>query len=238
MMPVAIESSPVTDEILRTLLPSNSTKALVAETRDTLNKLILNEDAEFRDTLRDNILGYAEVVKSGRYKIDDYLNAVRYVSWRIAGNTKKAAYIKTFPDRYERLVQAGRTNKEISAYVAAYSGNKLVVTIETQALIPTYIANADIFQQAINAQVKIMRSAASDMVRMQAADSLMKHLKQPDTAKVALDIKVTQDTDVMEELRRVTFELRESQKMDIIEGNATAIDVAHKRIVPKVEQDD
>lgn len=222
----------VSKEILRTLLPRNSSAEMVQSIGTTLHKLISDEEPEFRDTLRDNILGYADIIKTGRYKIDDYLNAVKFVSWRLAGNTFIEAYKRTFPDRHTRLVDSGKTAKEISSYVAAYSKNKLVVQLTEQALIPSYILNADIFQKAVNNQVAIMEDdEVSPMVRMSAADSLLKHLKQPETSKIALDIRTDSNNDAMLELRQVTQDLRDAQRQAIERRDRSVIDIAHARIM-------
>ena len=229
-MSTEVATTAITNEIIRELLPRNSNQALVESMTETLNKLIGDEEVEFRDTLRDNILGYADVVKTGRYKVEDYLNAVKFVTWRLAGNTFEKSYMRTFPERYNRLVAEGKTKKEMSSYVSAYSKNKLVVTLSEQALMPSYLLNADIFQRALNAQAKIMRTAQSDMVRMSAADSLMKHLKQPENTKISLDIAVTSN-DAMDELRQVTQELRNAQRQAIINNDRSVIDVAHTKIL-------
>lgn len=226
----------VTGEILQELLPRNSSQEFSANLAESIDRLMRDEDPEFRDTLRDNIIGYAEVVRQGRYKLEDYLNAVKFVSWRLGGNSFEKCYIKAFPDRYDRLVQSGKSRKEISSYVSAYSNNKLVVALLQQSLTPTYILNADVFQKAVNTQVKIMRDAKSDMVRMSAADSLMKHLKQPDTAKIELDIKVA-DSDAMQELREVTQNLRNAQRAAIQNSEQSVIDVAHTRILTNQRED-
>lgn len=236
-MPAVCEDiTEVTGEILREVLPRNSTQEFADNIAQRVQKLLSDEEPEFRDNLRDNIIGYADIVKQGRYKITDYLNAVRFVSWRLADNTFEACYKRTFPDRYQRLLDDGRSKKEISSYVSAYSNNKLVVALLEQSLTPSYILNADVFQKAINTQLQIMQDEdVSHMVRVTAADSLLKHLKQPETAKIELDLKVD-NADAMNELREVTRSLREAQRSAIVNNEKSVIDVAHTRILTPKEE--
>ena len=203
-------------------------KAIVAE----VNKAITS-DPELRDHYRENLLGYTDVMKEGRYKMRGYIDAVRYVSYKLMGNNNTIAYAKTFPERYARLAAQGAEPKDISAYACTYNKNKLVNLIWAQTLIPTHVLNADIHQEAINNQAAIMRNpAVSDKVRVEAANSLLVHLKPPETG-MKLDVAAASSDD-LNELKEITRALAAGQLALMNSGQANAKEIAESRIVKEV----
>src|SRR5690606_8245933 len=128
----------------------NVTQELV----DNLNAISL--DPIMADSIRENFISYSAVLKEGRFKLDEYLNAVAYVSYKIMGNTNQDAYAKTFPARYQSLVARGASSKDISSYVAMYNKGKLVNMILEQTLVPSWVLNQDLHQKAINRLADLM----------------------------------------------------------------------------------
>lgn len=216
---------------LKEALPQHLHSAATQDLADKVNQIATDE--EYARTIRENFVTYAKIMADGKFKPEDYLNAVAYVSYKMMGYNNKEAYARTFPDRYANLVGAGRTDKEISSYVAAYHKNKLVNMIMEQSLIPTWILNQDVYQRAINTQVEIMTNPnTSDKVRCEAADSLLNHLKRPEVKKVQLDIGVT-ETSGMAEMRQLMEDMAEQQKQLIASGAGVQA-IAHQRIIPGI----
>ena len=79
------------------------------------------EGDEFRDVYKENLIGFASVIESGRYKMLDYINAVKFVSYKLIGDSNTIAYAKTFPDRYQRLVYKNTPMKTIASFSTAYN---------------------------------------------------------------------------------------------------------------------
>jgi len=127
------------------------------------------------------------------------------------------------------------SQKDISSYVHAYNTSKLVMLIYEQTLIPSYILNAPVYQEAINVQADLMRTAKSEKVRQAAADSILNHLKRPEPKKIELDIGVKENGAVAQ-LQETMRRFAEEQRRSIAEGTFTVIDVAHSDIIP--EDDD
>jgi hypothetical protein len=75
-----------------------------------------------------------------------------------------------------------------------------------------------------------MVGAKSEKVRTDAANSLLVHLKQPETTKVHLDVRVKED-DSIKELRDVTMELVKQQRQMIEAGSMNAKQVAESKII-------
>lgn len=212
---------------LQTALPPKVKMKARQELVDRVNLLV--EDPEMRERYRENLLTYGSVLQDPRFTVDQYVDAVRYCSFKFAGATNIEAYIKTFPDRYQRHVDNGVKSKDIASYVTSYSKTVLVVKIMEQAMIPNYIINQEYFQEALLTNVSIMRDEdVSPKVRVDAANSVMANLKQPETSKIELDITQKEDS-VIGEIRRASKELMEAQKLAIQNGKSVQ-DVAESRL--------
>lgn len=217
----------ITEDDLKQAMPS-AMKTLVTS-QMVANFNAISVDPEFADTLRENVISYASVMKDGKYKIADYLAAVMYVSYKAMGYNNQEAYSRTHPQRYANLVGRGASQKDISAYVAAYHKNQLVNKIMEFVAIPTWVLNQDMFQKAINVQADLMLNAQSEKVRMEAADSLLTHLKRPEVK--GLEVKIsTEDNSGMNELKNTLSELAKRQK-EMIEGGVSARDIAHSKLI-------
>lgn len=194
---------------------------------DRLNNIAT--DPHTAEMLRENILGFTEVLRQGKFTLDNYISAVKYVSYLSMGSSTYKAYIKTFPERYQALIDDDRTKEQITSFVQAYNKNKLVNLVREQALIPTHILNADIYQKAINVQADLMLNAKSEKVRSDAANSLLSHLKRPEAAKVELNIGVNEGG-AIQELRNITAQLAAKQRQLIEGGMYSATEIAHTKL--------
>lgn len=208
-------------------MPANLKTKVTDSLVNTLNNL--HSDPQIAELIRENYITYTHVLTTGTYKMEDYLNAVAYVSFKIMGLTNKDAYNKTFPKRYQDMVAAGKTDKEMSAYITAYNKNKLVNAILEQVQIPVWLLNQENYQKAINTQVELMTSSSSDLVRTQAANSLLTHLKRPETKKVELDMG-EKANDGINQLRDAVAALVVQQK-NMISGGASTKQIIHTDII-------
>jgi hypothetical protein len=227
-------SEPLTREQFQKVLPKDVRGRVTDEVIDNINKLIT--EPELRDTFRDNLLSFGSIMNDGRYKLQGYIDACRFVSYKLLGSTTMEAYVKTFPDRYQRLVSENTPDNVVSAYAAAFNKTQLVMKIFEQTLVPTHVLNADIYQKAINVQAYLMVNANSEKVRTDAANSLLNALKKPEASKVQLDISYKEDK-TLEELRATTQALVEQQKRLLEEKVINAKDVAEAVIISKEVED-
>ena len=179
-----------TIDVLKKSLPDKYKNNINQELLDSINTTL--SDPDLYETYRDNFVTYMSVLNDGKYKITDYLNAVKYCTQRLMGKSQIDSYIATFPDRYDNMIKNGKTSKEMSSIITVYNKSKLVNSIMEQSMIPSWILNQDMYQKAINVQAEIMMTATSDKVRSDAANSLLTHLKPPETKKVELDIGLKQ----------------------------------------------
>lgn len=221
-------SNTITLDTFRNALPKSCRQNLTVDMVTNINNLV--SDPQLQEYYRDNLISYASVMNDGRYKMQNYIDAVRYVSFKMYGDSNVLAYSKTFPDRYQALIDKGCDNKTISSHVFAYNKTQLVQKIIEQTLIPAHIYNADIYQKAINVQAELMITAKSEKVRTDAANSLLTQLKAPETKKIELDIGVKEDKSI-KELRATTMELVAQQKKMIESGAMNAKGVAHSKLL-------
>lgn len=222
----------ITVDQFKEALPPNVRKSFNQSLIDKINATLT--DPDMYESYRDNLLGYARVLADGKFKVQQYVDAVKFVSHRIAGATQIDAYSITFPDKIARFASQGVANKDIASYVSAYAKSKLVTLMMEQALVPTWLMNQDLFQEALNTQAVLMRTANSEKVRSDAANSILTHLKRPEAAKVQLDISVKEDSAIAA-LRDTTEQLVVQQRQMIQANLMNAQDVAQSRLVIDME---
>ena len=225
---------PMTLDQLRLALPEKVKKSINQELIDQINTTLT--EPELFEQYRDNLLSYTKVMQDGRFKVQEYVNAVRYVSHKLMGCTNIDAYSRTFPDKIQRFAAQGVASKDIASYVTAYNKSKLVNLIFEQTLIPSYVLNQDLYQRALNVQADLMLNAKSEKVRTDAANSLLTQLKPPEIKKVELDIGVKEDSSIAQ-LRQATLELARQQQLAMESGTANAQEIAYSKVVEYIDVD-
>jgi hypothetical protein len=222
-----LEFDMLTMNQVQSALPNHLRACVTQELVDMVNTI--STDAEAAQSIRDNFVSYGMVLKDGRFKTEDYVHAVAYVSYKLMGYTNREAYSRTFPNRYQALVARGATEKDISAYVVAYNKNKLVNLILEQTIIPTWVLNQDVYQKAINTQLDLMINSKSDKVRSDAANSILTHLKRPEKQQVELSLGIKENSG-MAELKDMLTELAATQQELIGKGVPTRA-IAHQKLI-------
>jgi hypothetical protein len=217
----------LTKEIVERAVPANLKNAVTQSLVDQVNNAAA--DPLIAEQIRNNFVSYTGVLKDGKFKTEDYLNAVCYVSYKLMGDTNKDAYFKAFPARYQALLQKGTSEKDISAYVSAYAKGKLVNLIMEQTLVPSWVLNQDLYQRALNVQADLMISAQSEKVRTDAANSILTHLTKPKEAGPLINIDA-RETSGMTELKDMLGKLA-AQQLSLIQGGVTAKEIAAQRII-------
>lgn len=217
----------LTLEEFRDAMPAKWKKTVNQELIDQVNTTLADPTAY--EAYRDNLISYTSVMADGKFKIEQYLDAVRYVSFKLLGNTNIDAYMKTFPARYQAHLAAGTSAKDIASYVSAYNKGKLVNLIFEQTIIPSYVLNQDMYQKALNVQAELMVSAHSEKVRSDAANSILTHLKAPEVTKVKLDIGLEENS-AIQGLMATMHGLAAQQQAAIESRTMNAQQVAHSKI--------
>lgn len=218
----------LTLETVRASVPANMRTTITQNIVDRLNQL--GGDPIIDKEIRDNFITYSLVLREGKFHIEDYVNAVTFCTHKIMGLNNKEAYAKTFPIRYQTFLAKGYTDKDISAFVSAYSKNKMVQSILEKSVIPFHMYNMDARQKALDVQVELMMTAKSEMVRMKAADSVLAHTEAPTVNGPMVNINLNKSS-ALEDLERSIAELARKQK-DAIEDNlVTTKEIAEQKLV-------
>lgn len=223
---------PLTEDQFKEALPPGVKKLVNPELMKQINKTL--SSSETMELFKENLLTYTSVLQHGKFKMSSYVNAVKYVSLKLLGSTNRDAYIKTFPDKYARFKAEGVAEKDIASYTTAYNKSKLVNLIYEQTLIPLHVLNAPIQQAAINKLADLMMNANSEKVQSDSANSLLTHLKRPETQKVELDIGFNAGS-IIDDYEVVMRKMVEKQKA-LIEAGGDLKQITNASI--KKESDD
>lgn len=222
-------------EVFQRAMPKQFRGKINQDVIDSINTTF--KDPTLMEQYRDNLLSYTHVMKDGKFKMEQYIDAVRYVGFKLMGNTNIEAYTKTFPARYAYYLSNKTSPKDIASYVTSYNKNKLVNLIYEQTLVPTHILNADMYQKAINVQAELMMDDdVSPKVRSDAANSLLTHLKAPET-KMEIDVTIKQDS-TLSDLRATTEKLVQQQHALLTSGKVDAKFIAQSDLIAGTEIED
>lgn len=214
----------------------NVKKAVPAKLKDSIEQSFVDKlnnlanDPIVADQIRNNFISYAHVINDGKFSIEEYLSAVKYVSFKLMNLTNVDSYARTFPQRYAGLLARGTSQKDIASYVSAYNRGKLVNLILEQTLVPSWVLNQDIYQKAINTQAELMNNAKSERVKCMAADSILKALAKPEAAGPLVNIDM-KETSGINELKQALVELAANQKKSIEKGLFTPKTIVEAEII-------
>lgn len=226
-------SNLLTADEFKQCLPAQFRGNLTQEVQDGLNALLT--DPNLAEQYRDRLVGHTTVLREGKFKLEGYVYAVKYVTQKMMGKSNLDAYVATFPSKYQDFCNRNVPQKDIASYISAYNKSKLVSLIMEQALVPVWVGNQDLFQQALMTQADLMVNASSEKVRCDAANSILTHLKQPEKTKITLDVS-EEVGDTMAAVRKQMQELADQQRAHISSGLANAKEVAAQRLPFEVQQ--
>ena len=221
-------------ESIKKLVPK-AQRTLITE--DFVNRLEASmKDSIIAEEFKDNFITYLNVLSKGKYKMEDYISAVKYVSFKLLGYSNIDAYAATFPERYQRLVEEGQ---QIDAFVSMYNKNKLVIQIYEQTIVPSYVLNAPLHQQALNTLATMIQDEdVRGMTKVKACEAILAYTKQPEIIKGELTIGIEQ-SDTINDLREVTEQLAETYRKALQGGARTLTQVAEARIIDVyIEEED
>ena len=225
-------------EGLKKVYPRKVNDDVLAECVKVMNDSVKDMDTIMQEHYRDNLVSVIDVIKDGeRIKFKDYVKAVKFCSFKMAGYTDTRAYSLTFPERIERMAKEGISNTNLYVYANSYAKNKVVVEIMAKLMVPTHIMFQDYFSLAIKTQVEIMTNdSVSPKVRSDAANSLMTHLKQPEIKQAELKIS-TNDNGAIGSLTEALNNLSNAQKQALSSGSMKLKEVSEAEIIEVKENE-
>ena len=215
----------ITEEEFREKFPPELRRVITPEILKELTKI--DPDPIFRQSFKENLFTCKDALLNGRYKMITYINAIKYVSYKLMNLTNIEAFSKVFPDRIKSFHQRKFPRDKIHGYVSCYTRTKLVTTLLEQTLTPIHILNAPILQKAINVLAELMVTAKSEKVRCDAANNLLTQLRPPEIKKMELEIgpNVSRALDV---LKASSQELAQKQREMLQQGSIDLETIAEK----------
>lgn len=225
-------------EGLKKIYPRKVNDDVLAECIKVMNDSVKDMDAIMQEHYRDNLVSVIDVIKDGeKIKFKDYVKAVKFCSFKMAGYTDTRAYSLTFPERIERMAKDGISNTNLYVYANSYAKNKVVVEIMAKLIVPSHIMFQDYFSLAVKTQVEIMTDdTISPKVRSDAANSLMTHLKQPEIKQAELKIS-TSDNGAIGSLTEALNNLSNAQKQALSSGSIKLKDISEAEIIEVKENE-
>lgn len=233
------ELEKVTVEELKILYPVKVAGKVLEQAAEILNTATEDMDYVMAKEFRDNCLSFIDILKNSKSRVSfaDYVNACKFATFKLAGNTDVRAYALTFPDRIRRMERDKVPNSHLYQYASIYSKNKTVVEVMAKLVVPTHIMFQDIFHQAVKVQSELMlNDKISPKVRSDAANSLMTHLKTPEVKQAELKVDV-QGSGAIEQLAEALGSLSGKQSEMLREGRYSLKDIREATII-EVGDDD
>lgn len=243
--PPEVEAELIQESVMDTPKPEEEGRYKKAEIKEALPAALrpkvsdslmaklnaVSTDPDIADEIRDNFIGFNNVMKEGKFKLEDYLNACSYATFKMMGYTNQQAWGLAFPEKLARMRAENREDNYISAFVHSYSKGKLVNMIIEQALIPSFVLNVDLHQKALNVCADLMVNAKSEKVMVDAAKAVLEATRAPEQSKVQIDVAV-KDNSGIDELKGIMQEVADNQIKQIEAGTKTQ-EVAHKKMFSK-----
>jgi hypothetical protein len=207
-------------EVVQSQLTAKGKLQVTAETIEEMNKLIHDPDygPEFMESYMDHLQVLADAPRNDHKQ---YLNAIKFFSLVEADNSLTDAYVKVFPERYERR-RLGNMEKEnvkqlLRGEASRYNGSKLLSEIRRVATIPVQLIHRHLLHEAILETANLMKNARSEMVRAKAADTLIRELKPSEDQVLKVEV-ADGSTSVIEELAKATAAMAAAAQQGIMAG--------------------
>lgn len=194
---------------------------------DTLNQL--QHDPDVAQAIREGFISYASVVRDGKYKMEDYLNAVTYCTFKQMEYSNHDAWCATFPARHAALVQRGVTKSGMSSHVSMYAKGKLVNQIMEQSMVEDWLLYRDLRHKSLMKLANLMETAQSEKVQMEAANALANHTAKPNNTGTSINIELNENSG-MNEMTQLLEKLALQQIDNLKSGAATIKEVNAQRI--------
>lgn len=217
----------ITEEQFKASLPKGLNKGVPKKVLDDINDMI--SKGEEGAVFKENLMSHNHILKEGKFSLEQYVNAVKYISFRLMNQSQRKAYELTFPDKVTDWLANGTDEKAISSYVHAYNNSKLVMRLYDVTLVPFHLLNQPYRQEALLVEVELMRHAHSEMVRHKAAETVLNTLAPPETTQTELQMKV-RESEETSELKNALADLAKAQK-EMLEKGGSLKDVAESTIV-------
>lgn len=214
-------------EAVRKLVPKQQRSMITQEFLDKIENSVKNPI--IADQFKENFITYLNVLTTGKYKMDDYINAVKFVSFKLLNYSNLDAYVATFPERYQRLKDEGQ--EQIESFASMYTKNKLVMRIYEQTIVPTHVLNAPLHQEALSTLAGMIKDpSVRGLTKVKACEAILHYTKAPEVIENKFTFGVEQQ-ETISDLRAITEELASTYKLALESGKTSLKEVANSKII-------
>ena len=208
---------------------------LSKESRDMVMDVLSSDTT---GSVGDNLITFKDVLLSSKCKMSTYINAVHYITHKLSGLDNYQSYCLVFSEQVDQFYQDGLTESDVRKKANAFNATKLVGRIAEVSLIPSYILNNHLFQEALNVQVSIMRDdLVSPKVRSDAAKEVLRHTQIPETLFTNKEELSTQVSSVIDMLSKVADKVADGI-VDSVKAGADLRQIAESKLYEEVEVED
>ena len=205
----------MTLEELKVMMPAKKQKFMNQELVDMINAA--EGRGDFEGEFEKKVISYSSVLTQGRYKTSDYIAAVEFCTYYLSGDEQAEAYVKTFPDKVRRRVLEGKSAYATGA-PSMYYGGQLVQAIMAQAQMSVRMRHYNKIDMMVETLFDLATSKMStDRIKMESADKVLAHLKEPDQSHVEIEVGIKKDESGMA-LEKKLIEVAEMQKAAFEKG--------------------
>jgi hypothetical protein len=226
-------------EVVKSQLSPKQRLYVDEEVLEEINNLAENPD--YGEEFLDSYLTHLNILKENvRLNHRQYINGVKFFTLVESGNSLTDAYIKVFPERYDKRRRnhpPGEDKKDIMRSEASrYNKSVIVNEIRRVAAYPVHLIHRHILHEAILEQAQLMRTARSEMVKQRAGATLIAELKPPEDNVLKIDVE-DGASNAIKDLHAATVALAAREREAVLAGvplskiaESDIIDVTPERV--------
>ena len=188
-------------------------------------------DGEFEDM----VITHLDVFGKMNSSFTEYVKACQFVSYYYNEHNQLESYKMTFPDRYQEMIDAKTSEKNMKTRASVYFRGALVQSLIKQSAVALGVFYAGYSHKAVQKLFNLMESSGSDRIQMESADKLLGHLKEVGVkSQMDLNVNVTHKTDFIGDIQGAMALMMNKQKA-MIEAGMDLKTVANARIGSEVD---
>lgn len=188
------------EEILPNKLSKKNKNKIATEIADNIDETV---DDTIKEQYKNNLITFSTVV-TGRVRVDDYLTAIKYVTYRNTGLTIKESYCLAKADEVQKAKLEGVTDDQIYNRALAYSQNKVVKDIQSQNQMPLHIVFGDAIVDGIHRMHDIIKGG-SNRDAVGAFEALTRAIMPKEDIELKVDTSAIDSK--IEEMNKAKLEL-------------------------------
>ena len=202
-----VESQGITIDKIKRLLPKKTNIRVTEKLLENIKNIEKDTDLD-QNIMEEKFMSYIHVMEKVRgISLQDYLNAVKYVSLCKHFDNKKAWSI-VFPTKYDKLVTEGRF---IDSHVSEFNTSTLVVELQAAFMVPWHLEFDRVRRDMLSKSIHMANGVSpngikvSPHVALKAMELVLNVLAPPEESK--LEITLGSSEGMVEQQRQMNDNL-------------------------------